>query len=48
MKSMFENMMEMVTDAGGQIKDKMNYLDKQYPNQTINVGEPNKTEEYEN
>jgi DNA repair ATPase RecN len=48
MKSMFENVMEMVTDAGGQIKDKMNYLDKQYPNQTINVGEPNKTEEYEN
>jgi DNA repair ATPase RecN len=48
MKDMFENIMEMVTDAGGQIKDKMTYFDKQYPTQTINVGQPNKTEEYEN
>lgn len=48
MKDMFENIMEMVTEAGGQIKDKINYFDKQYPTQTINVGEPNKTEEYEN
>jgi DNA repair ATPase RecN len=48
MKDMFGNIMEMVTDAGGQINDKMAYFDKKYPSQTINVGEPNKTEEYEN
>jgi hypothetical protein len=45
---MFETLMEMISDGPGQIKDKLNYFDKQYPSQTINVGEPNKTQEYEN
>ena len=48
MKDMFETLMEMISDGPGLIKDKLNYFDKQYPSQTINVGEPNKTEEYEN
>ena len=48
MKNMFETLMEMISDGPGQIKDKLSYFDKQYPSQTINVGEPNKTQEYEN
>jgi hypothetical protein len=48
MKEMFETLIEMISDGPGLIKDKLNYFDKQYPNQTINVSEPNKTEEYEN
>lgn len=48
MKEMFETLIEMISDGPGLVKDKINYFDKQYPNQTINVSEPNKTEEYEN
>lgn len=48
MKDMFETLMDMISDGPGLIKDKLNYFDKQYPSQTINVGEPNKTEQDEN